>query len=638
MTAKTTMSLSIATRLLVLAMALATAEAALAQARPQCGEGGPPAILLVKVPTAGGGPDWVETISGVVGGVNPANGKVVIFSLADGVWYVQPYVAAPYTDIDRYCEFETNIHLGARYAALLVRPSYQPPATLSALPSVGGDVLAVTDEPASRGHASGGAASSGLAEWWWLLVGPLIFLSLVAASKKTESFVSSVETLLSRTFAGGEKALGSWLGSCAAWLKKSGPAVTDGQPDRAHAAESQSSGNALFVLLGLIGLVIAGAAAYGDYVILNQSLSIFWPIEKTAWVIAANMVALKALVGICHQLFRGEKGKPVRRLLNFLLVVLLVCEFAIAFSRVIETDAAAEPSQMAVAAGDPQGSLTINDPDVAASKQPGDSQSTAAPMAGPENDKRPRNYFSFYAVLSGVIAVALALSETIGIRAAVLFAGTALVWLPGSILLGPLALAFCMLRFLNKSGIAGLIAIILAVSLDVLSKLGAVLSKGARIALQAVKRGAAWLRGLPSRLTNASRELRKARLRNQSELRMLNSELAGKESAASAHFSQHDMLTRKWNDAVGEILDDLLSLLKDSLHRLNERLAADVAETAVRASRLQADSITEQISSAMSEVYLKTSDAVAAVDGHRANQSARRDVRHNGGQNSGGLK
>jgi hypothetical protein len=86
------------------------------------------------------------TIGGRVSGINLKECKdcaVVIFSRTDK-WYVQPTVASPYTMISEDLSWETDIHLGYEYAALLVKPSYRPPPTTAALPKVGGDVLALT--------------------------------------------------------------------------------------------------------------------------------------------------------------------------------------------------------------------------------------------------------------------------------------------------------------------------------------------------------------------------------------------------------------------------------------------------------------------------------------------------------------
>ena len=60
-------------------------------------------------------------------------------------WYVQPWANRSYTDIQSTGNFESEIHLGSRYAALLVDPSrYKPPMTLVVLPPIGDGILAVT--------------------------------------------------------------------------------------------------------------------------------------------------------------------------------------------------------------------------------------------------------------------------------------------------------------------------------------------------------------------------------------------------------------------------------------------------------------------------------------------------------------
>jgi hypothetical protein len=49
---------------------------------------------------------------------------------AGGTWYVQLTVAAPLTDIDNSGKWETDTHLGSGYAALLVKQSFKPAATV----------------------------------------------------------------------------------------------------------------------------------------------------------------------------------------------------------------------------------------------------------------------------------------------------------------------------------------------------------------------------------------------------------------------------------------------------------------------------------------------------------------------------
>lgn len=102
-----------------------------------------PSIRFTKVPPAGGGPDRLETIAGVVSGinVNECDCRIVLYSQTDQYW-VQPFAERPYTEL-RENSFEAEIHLGRRYYALLVKKSFRPAARLSQLPEVGGEVLAI---------------------------------------------------------------------------------------------------------------------------------------------------------------------------------------------------------------------------------------------------------------------------------------------------------------------------------------------------------------------------------------------------------------------------------------------------------------------------------------------------------------
>lgn len=101
-----------------------------------------PRVSITLVPLGGAGPDAMATIGGIVSGVNSRECKVVVFARTN-TWYVQPYVASPYTPIGKNGKWETQTHLGDEYAALLVESSYTPPATTDSLPEVGAQVLAI---------------------------------------------------------------------------------------------------------------------------------------------------------------------------------------------------------------------------------------------------------------------------------------------------------------------------------------------------------------------------------------------------------------------------------------------------------------------------------------------------------------
>jgi hypothetical protein len=101
-----------------------------------------PSIQITEVPPKGAGPDRVERIAGTVSGVNGKECKVIVFAGTD-TWYVQPYIEASDTEIKDSNTWQTDTHLGSRYAALLVNNSYKPPSTTGRLPDVGGPILAI---------------------------------------------------------------------------------------------------------------------------------------------------------------------------------------------------------------------------------------------------------------------------------------------------------------------------------------------------------------------------------------------------------------------------------------------------------------------------------------------------------------
>ncbi|WP_213804668.1 glycoside hydrolase family 16 protein [Granulicella sp. dw_53] len=101
-----------------------------------------PSIEFTVVPAAhDGDPYKVEKIAGHILGSRPGQ-HVVLFAKAD-VWWVQPTRLQPYTEFQADGTWSNSTHPGTEYAALLVDSRYRPPPILSALPTIGGGVLAV---------------------------------------------------------------------------------------------------------------------------------------------------------------------------------------------------------------------------------------------------------------------------------------------------------------------------------------------------------------------------------------------------------------------------------------------------------------------------------------------------------------
>jgi hypothetical protein len=136
-----------ATRLfgLVLILSASTQTPALQGGSPQTA----PAITITLTevpPAAPGGATSVAEIAGTVRAA-PNDARIVILAHGD-MWYVQPYVSAPFTALTAG-KFRSVIHLGTEYAVLVVTRSYRPPATTAEPPRTGGEVLAMKVFPGS---------------------------------------------------------------------------------------------------------------------------------------------------------------------------------------------------------------------------------------------------------------------------------------------------------------------------------------------------------------------------------------------------------------------------------------------------------------------------------------------------------
>jgi len=90
-----------------------------------------------------GGPDTRGNIAGKVSGKLAPEYNVVLYARASEIWYVQPIAYAAH-GIRPDNTWTSWTHTGSSYAALLVRPGFEPVPRLDTLPQVGGYVLART--------------------------------------------------------------------------------------------------------------------------------------------------------------------------------------------------------------------------------------------------------------------------------------------------------------------------------------------------------------------------------------------------------------------------------------------------------------------------------------------------------------
>lgn len=85
-------------------------------------------------------------ISGKVSGVVPGKVQVVIYAHTD-YWYVQPNTGSPSTSIWPDGSWNSETHLGNKYAVLLVKKGFTAQNVTDVLPGVGGEVISMTTSP-----------------------------------------------------------------------------------------------------------------------------------------------------------------------------------------------------------------------------------------------------------------------------------------------------------------------------------------------------------------------------------------------------------------------------------------------------------------------------------------------------------
>jgi hypothetical protein len=105
-----------------------------------------PSIAFTKIPPAAeGNPFKFVPIEGKVTHAKP--GQQIVLYAKSRVWWIQPLANQPFTAIRPDSTWQTSIHPGTDYAALLVEPGYAPPLTTRELPKKEGPVLAIAMVP-----------------------------------------------------------------------------------------------------------------------------------------------------------------------------------------------------------------------------------------------------------------------------------------------------------------------------------------------------------------------------------------------------------------------------------------------------------------------------------------------------------
>ncbi|MDF1506201.1 hypothetical protein [Roseisolibacter sp. H3M3-2] len=101
-------------------------------------------VVITRVPPfEPGGPETRADVAGrVVGRVRPGD-RVVVFARAGEVWYIQPLPDTRLA-IGPDGRWSSWTHTGTSYAALVIRPGFEPLTRYDVLPAVGPQVVART--------------------------------------------------------------------------------------------------------------------------------------------------------------------------------------------------------------------------------------------------------------------------------------------------------------------------------------------------------------------------------------------------------------------------------------------------------------------------------------------------------------
>jgi hypothetical protein len=83
-----------------------------------------------------------DTVEGRATGARPGQ-RIVMYARTDGRWGLCRQSGQPFTNIEADGRWKASVHLGTQYAALLVEPTFNPPAQTEPLPVIGNGVVAL---------------------------------------------------------------------------------------------------------------------------------------------------------------------------------------------------------------------------------------------------------------------------------------------------------------------------------------------------------------------------------------------------------------------------------------------------------------------------------------------------------------
>ena len=101
-------------------------------------------ITFNKVPVADDRDyNRLDNIAGRASGFRSGQ-QIVLYTKSEDLWWVQPSIDRPFTNIQDDAGWKGQVHLGTQYAAMLVDPGYNPPETFELLPPTGNGVAVIT--------------------------------------------------------------------------------------------------------------------------------------------------------------------------------------------------------------------------------------------------------------------------------------------------------------------------------------------------------------------------------------------------------------------------------------------------------------------------------------------------------------
>jgi len=451
-------------------------------------------IRITAAPSSGSGPERMELLKARVHdpegvcGQGFVNCRVALFSYAGGKWFVQPYLNRQLVEISTNGLVEEEVHLGVRYAALVVFAGRYPaqPENILTLPTrfaltkdeAGAGAQHPDDEPlpvaplatvapdmsprtetlppasAVSDPLVGQVEPSSTSRVAWarnlfrqslgimILVAVLLLALLLNVSGQLKAFSDSLEEFLRE------------LIHIPALRLNGLQAIIKARMDKEEAAK---------FLAAVFCFVLAIGVALANYMVVKFSFELILPVNEALTTLAAAFVALKGGAGILLHFF---ESRSMRLAVVVSLIFASGCGMTLAYKRALAIQELSNNSSALSVTASLEEGVKVNEAVLGKLRQAGELTSQANTPAVRLESSVTAWLFSLEAPLVAAINLVMDIFEVLCIYGALYLSAKGVVWAVCLPIQLPVGIGKEFLLLIHRTKLMKVISVLLRASLE----------------------------------------------------------------------------------------------------------------------------------------------------------------------------